>query len=91
LRKRGKIDANQKRIVAQLRDLGYSVKSTANLGDGFPDIIVGANGKNYLFEIKDGDKPPCQRKLTDDEQEFFNLWRGQVNIAESIVDIFEII
>ena len=40
MRKYGKVDANQTEIVRQLRLLGCSVVSTANISNGFPDIVV---------------------------------------------------
>ena len=47
-----KIDANQPLIVQCLRDCGATVVSTATVGKGFPDLIVGYGGRNFLFEIK---------------------------------------
>lgn len=67
--------------------LRYSTKSLASMGDGFPDIMVGKHGKNWLFEIKDGSKPPSQTKLTTDEQHFFDTWEGHVDIIYSIDDV----
>ena len=58
MRRAAKIDANQPEIVAALEAVGASVVSTAGLGNGFPDIVVGFRGINYLIEIKDGSKPP---------------------------------
>jgi Holliday junction resolvase len=45
-----RIDKNHKEIVTALRKLGYSVFNTSSVGQGFPDIIVGSEGKNYLFD-----------------------------------------
>jgi len=39
-------DTNEKDIVSDLRDLGYKVET------GHDDILVGANGLNYWYEIK---------------------------------------
>jgi hypothetical protein len=81
------VDANQSEIVAYARALGFSVAVTAKLGQGFPDIVMGKNGINYMVEIKDGKKPPSQRKLSEPEQKFHNAWRGQICIVESCADI----
>jgi hypothetical protein len=82
-----RVDANQKQIVKELRDIGYSVMVMSDLGHGKPDVCVGTTigGKptNFLFEIKDGSKPPSRRKLTNDEIEFFAKWEGQVNIIHT--------
>lgn len=66
--------------------MGASVRVTSAIGGGFPDLVVGINGNNYLLEIKDGDKSPSRQKLTKDEQEFFDCWRGQVEIIRSMED-----
>ena len=81
MRKRGKIDLNQTKIVENLRKVGFSVVSLANLGNGAPDICVGAYGINFLFEIKQEKK-----KLTKDEHKFHESWRGQVSIIYSTED-----
>ena len=91
MRTRAKVDANQKTIVEQLRRCGFSVLHLHTLGKGAPDIVVGTKGKNYLFEIKDGDKPKSKQKLTPDEEKFHNSWRGQVAIVTTVDDIFETI
>jgi len=49
-RRAARVDANQKEIVTMLRRMGYSVAVTSDCGKGFPDIVVGRSGKNYLFE-----------------------------------------
>jgi hypothetical protein len=84
-----KVDDNHAEIVATFRRLGYSVRSTATLGKGFPDIIAGKWGHNYLCEIKDGSKPPSARKLTEDEETFWQEWRGSIHLIESVQDVIE--
>jgi len=87
MKKRGKIDNNQKVIVDVLRKVpGVTVKSTASLGDGFPDIIVGYREKNYLFEIKSG-----KGKLTPMELDFFAGWHGQVDVVTDVMQILDVI
>ena len=94
MRTRAKVDANQSKIVKELRQMGYSVRQTHAIGKGFPDIIVGTRigGKrNFLFEIKDGEKYKSQQKLTPDEIEFHESWKGQVDIITSADDAVVII
>lgn len=74
-----KIDNNQREIVKALRDMGASVQHLHAVGKGCPDILVGYNGRNYLFEIKDGEK----KKLTKDQRDFFDNWKGQCRIIRS--------
>lgn len=78
-----RVDANQKEIVLKLRDLGCSVQILSDLGKGCPDLLCGFKGKNYLFEVKNGDKA----KLTMPEQEFFDHWKGQACIIRSLDDV----
>lgn len=82
-----RVDANQREIVAWLRKKGASVLIMSNLGKGAPDIAVGINGKTYLFEIKDGSKPPSAQELTEHEQMFFDSWKGHVAILRSTSDV----
>lgn len=87
MRRGARIDANQPAIVKGLRKIpGVSVRHTHALGGGFPDLAVGYQGRTHLLEIKDPDKPPSKRKLTDDEQEFFNIWTGSVHVVETLAD-----
>ena len=78
-------DTNQAAIVLELRKLGYSVRHLHTVGGGCPDIVVGRDGVNYLFEIK-----TRGGKLTQDEAIFFEVWRGQVNVIYSAEDALAI-
>lgn len=92
MRKRAKSDDNQKQLVKTLRGIpGISVSVTSALGDGFPDIVVGYKKQNYLFEIKDGSKPPSQRKLTPDEEKFFSNWFGRIDVVCCLDDVLNIL
>ena len=86
-----RVDANQKEIVRQLRQLGLSVRHLHMVGDGLPDIIVGHRKQNFLIEIKDGKKAKSKKKLTDDEQEFFDTWKGQVAKCETLDEILKVV
>lgn len=86
-----RVDDNQKEIVMQLRQLGLSVRHLHMVGDGLPDIIVGHRKLNFLIEIKDHKKRNSQKKLTPDEQEFFDTWKGQVAKCENIDEILKVI
>lgn len=79
-----KVDANQAEIVHALRCIGCSVQVLSTVGKGVPDLLVGFNGMNVLMEIKDGKKPPSDRKLTADQIVWHDEWRGQVNVVESV-------
>jgi hypothetical protein len=85
MRLRGKVDANQAAIVRALRQIGASVQSIADLGDGCPDLLVGFRGKVALMECKDGNQPPSKRRLTEEESNWHKAWQGPpVLIVESV-------
>jgi len=86
-----KIDDNQNEIVKQLRRIGCSVAITSMVGNGMPDLLIGFRKKNFLFELKDGNKSESRKRLTPDEEKFFNTWQGQVNVVENFDQILKII
>lgn len=90
-RRAARIDRNHRQIVQALRKAGASVWNTHTLGKGFPDICVGFRGRTYLMEIKDEKQPPSKRRLTEDEQLFFDTWVGQVEKVESIKEAFNVL
>ena len=71
-----KIDANHEQVVSALRAAGASVQSLAGVGKGVPDLLVGFQGKTLLMEVKDGKKPPSERRLTEDQVRWHGAWRG---------------
>ena len=91
MRKRGRTDANQTEIVETLRKMGLSVCVCSALGNGVPDILVGYGGRNYLIEIKDGDKAPSKRALTEDESDWHNRWRGQATVCCTVQDVLRMV
>jgi len=81
--RRGRIDDNQQAIVNILRTTGATVVLLSGVGKGVPDLLVGFRGVTLLMEIKDGKKPPSDRKLTTDQQKWHAEWKGG---ALAIVD-----
>lgn len=79
-----RIDSNQPEIVAALRSVGASVECLHDLGKGVPDLLVGFRGCNYLLEVKDGNKSPSRRQLTDDQKDWRLSWRGNVKTVETV-------
>lgn len=51
-RRAAKIDLAQPAIVQALREAGYTVAITSQLGDGYPDIHVANKYSSILLEIK---------------------------------------
>ncbi len=69
----GKTDTAQTQIVADLRKVGATVQSLADVGDGTPDLLAGFRGHDYKLEVKTrpGDK------LTPAEVAWHDRWRGE--------------
>lgn len=70
----GRRDLNHQAIREGLRQVcgGPSVRDTADLGNDFPDLVVGWKGNTYLFEVKSSPKA----KLRDGQALAMASWRG---------------
>lgn len=77
-------DANQPEIVDTLRTMGCTVQDLSNVGKGCPDLLIGLCGQNFLIEVKDGKKPPSKQKLTVDQIQWHDEWRGQAQVINSV-------
>lgn len=66
-------DANQPEIVKAFRKMGAYVLLTHQLKNCCDCIIV-YQGTTVAVEIKDDQKPPSQRKLTEGEEKFMQGW-----------------
>lgn len=90
MRRAAKKDRNQDQIVEQLQGLGFSVYKTHGVGSGFPDLVVGGVHRRLnepatlLVEVK-----TARGILTDDEEKFFEGWRGAAIVARSAAPILE--
>lgn len=82
MRRAAKTDRNQSEIVAALRRLGATVQPLHAVGQGCPDLLAGFRGRNILIEVKDGRKPPSDRRLTPVQVEWHGGWKGQVVVVE---------
>jgi len=86
-----KTDANAKEIDKALLALGASVAKTDGVGGGFPDRVVGFNGKNYLIEYKDGSKPPSKQRLNEQQRRWHDKWQGQVVVVRNPREALEVV
>lgn len=75
-----RVDDNQAKITKALRAEGWTVQHLHEVGKGCPDLIVGAKDKNFLVEVKDGNKA---WKLTPDQVIWHYNWQGQVDVVTS--------
>jgi len=82
-------DGNHKEVVEEFRKVmpEASLFDASGAGKGFPDLVIGWQGKNYLFEVKDPAKYPSARSLTDAQKEFHLAWHGQVHVIHSAAEI----
>lgn len=91
MRRNAKADANQPKVVAELRRRGALVTHTHQLGSGKPDFIVGMYSQRLKapallwVELKtEGGK------LTKPERKFHQEWRGYpVIIARTANEILD--
>ena len=85
MRRAAKIDANQTQVVLALQAAGATVQSLAAVGQGVPDLLVGFQGKTLLMEVKDGQKPPSARRLTEDQLKWHGAWRrGPLAVVDGV-------
>lgn len=82
-------DANHKDIVNLFRRLGWAVLDVSQLKNCC-DLVVSKGGQTICIEIKDGTKPPSDRKLTEGEAKFQSEWKGRYQIVCSEDDVLNI-
>ena len=84
-----RVDSNHQEVVTELRRYleEATVRDLSGAGDGIPDLLIGWQGMNFLFEIKDPEKPASRRSLTPAQIKFHGSWQGQVHIAHSAAEI----
>lgn len=103
MRFKSKRDEKHAEIRGKLRECGFSVWDTGNIGSGFPDLIVsgmvthgGMPGHlaNLLVEVKaaigkkGGDSKDGQR-LSPAQEAFFEKWKGPKILARSLEDVLK--
>ena len=91
MRRAARKDNNQAAIEAALRAIGCSVADTSRAGNGFPDMVVGYQGVNFLFEVKNPEQSPAGRALTEDQQDFSDSWRGSYHVVMTIDEAMRIV
>ena len=86
-----RVDENQAAIVDALRKAGASVFVTSKVGNSFPDLVAGYDGRTYLLEVKNPLKPKADRQLTPHQAVFFAFWRGHVAIVMSPAEALQVV
>ena len=82
-------DDNHTEVVTQFRAAmpEATVFDASGVGRGFPDLVVGWQGRNYLIEVKDPAKVPSARKLTPAQEKLHVEWQGQIHVCHSAAEI----
>lgn len=92
MRRAARVDDNHNDIKDALLSVpGVTVADTAGAGNGFPDLVVGFRGANYLIEVKDGSKIPSKQKLTPLQVGFHAIWQGQVAVVKNEAEALAVI
>lgn len=81
-------DNNQAEIVRALRSVGVTVHITSQVGEGFPDLVCGYFGKNFLIEVKN---PEARGKLRATQEIFRDKWKGNVHVVNSIQEALAVV
>lgn len=64
-------DTNHAEIRDGLRECGFTVFDAGSVGGDLPDLICGAHGTTFLFEVKS-----AGGKVSDGQSRFAENWRG---------------
>lgn len=92
MRRAAQRDGNEQQIIDAARRCGATVQRLSDRG--VPDLLIGHIGKTYLVEVKD---PEAERgraqavKLTPDQANWWQWWRGQVSLVTTPVSIYELL
>lgn len=85
-RRAARKDDNHTEIVNEFRRLGWSVLDIAQLKNCC-DLVVAKDGYTVAVEVKDGEKPPSKRKLSQGEVKFRDSWKGIYFLVMSKEDV----
>ena len=92
-RRAARQDDNHNEIRTAFRSFGAVVIDTFQLPNTF-DMLVGFRGVLYAVEVKDGNKPPSRRKLTEGEEKCKRLLASagvSYNVVETVSDAAELL
>jgi hypothetical protein len=84
MRRDARKDANQTAIVQALRRMGVDVKILN--APGLPVLLVGFRHRTFLFEVK-----TPEGALTWQQKLFFDTWRGQARVVQTLEEIREVL
>lgn len=91
-RRANKVDGNHGLIADAFTALGCSVRSTAEIGNGFPDLAVAIDKTaTFLVEIKDPNQPANKRLLNGPQKTFHREWKGATHVVETVEQAAQIV
>ena len=81
-------DERQAVIFSELREMGFAVADTSNVGNGFGDAVISKHYVNAILEIKTpkGLKTALQR-LRPSQIEFHANWKGPIITAYTASEV----
>lgn len=81
---RQKTDRNHVEVMNVFRSFGFVILDLSKVGGGCPDFLAANKRREILVEVKDGEKPPSQRKLNEKQVAFHDGWPRDILIVTSI-------
>ena len=89
MRRAARVDSNHVEIRNAFRKFGCWVADIHDIGKGLPDLLIAVPPawSLALIEIKDGSKPPSQRKLTEQESKLHETCPAMIWIVTSLDDV----
>lgn len=78
--RRKRVDANQKQIVSELRQMGFSVEPI----NGKFDLAIGFGGLTLLCELKN---PKGRNRLQPSQEKLYEEWKGSYLVARTTEEI----
>jgi len=83
-------DSNENFLTCCLLKLGWNIKSTSQVGNGFPDAVVGRDGIIALVEFKLEVQAKPETQLTKPQLHFHSLWPAPIYIIRSEWDCVQL-
>lgn len=79
-------DANENYLTGCLQKMGWTVKSTSQVGNGFPDAVCAREGIQVLVEFKLEVQAKPETQLTKPQLHFHSIWPVPIYIIRSEYD-----
>lgn len=80
-------DRNHAELVTEFERLGAVVLDLSALGKGVPDLMVCLSNVCIPCELKDGEKAPSKRALTNDQCMWWHNARMNPRVVKNIAEV----